>query len=50
MNKIFNNDIEDYNNDIEDIIISNLDRFDEELNKDVYNQWVKYATNFLKSK
>ena len=40
----------EYNNDIEDIIISNLDRFDEELNKDVYNQWVKYATNFLKSK
>ena len=40
----------EYKEDIQDIIISNLDRFGEEFNKDIHNQWVKYATNFLKSK
>ena len=40
----------EYKADVEDIIRSNLDRFGEEFNKDIYNQWVKYATNFLKSK
>ena len=34
----------------EGIIQSNLERFGLSFNKDIYNQWVKYATNFLKTK
>ena len=39
-----------YQNNKEGIIQSNLERFGDKFNKDIYNQWVKYATNFLKSK
>ena len=39
-----------YESSIEGIIQSYLDRFDDEINKDIYNQWVKYATNFIRSK
>lgn len=39
----------DYPNNIEGVIQSYLDRYDEKDNKDVYNQWVKYATNFVKT-
>ena len=39
-----------YKNNKEGIIQSNLDRFGDKFNKEIYNQWVKYATNFLKSK
>jgi dipeptidyl-peptidase-3 len=38
----------EYEESLEGIIESNLDRFGTEYNKDVYNQWVKYATNFIK--
>ena len=40
----------EYQNNKEGIIQSNLERFGLSFNKDIYNQWVKYATNFLKSK
>lgn len=40
----------EYKDDLEGIIKSNLDRFGQDYNKDIYNQWVKYATNFLKNK
>lgn len=40
----------EYQNNKEGIIQSNIDRFGLSFNKDIYNQWVKYATNFLKSK
>ena len=39
----------EYEENYEGIIESNLDRFGIEYNKDVYAQWVKYATNFIKS-
>ena len=39
-----------YKNNKEGIIQSNLERFGDRFNKEIYNQWVKYATNFLKSK
>ena len=39
----------DYQESFEGIIESNVDRFGKELNKDVYDQWVKYATNFIKN-
>ena len=39
-----------YKNSKEGIIQSNLERFGDKFNKEIYNQWVKYATNFLKSK
>ena len=39
-----------YKNNKEGIIQSNLERFGDKFNKEIYNQWVKYATNFLKSK
>ena len=38
----------EYEESLEGIVESNLDRFGKEYNKDVYNQWVKYATNFVK--
>ena len=37
-----------YQKNFEGIIESNIDRFGTEFNKDVYEQWVKYATNFIK--
>ena len=40
----------EYENNLEGIIQSCLDRYDDEINKDIYNQWVKYATNFIKTK
>ena len=40
----------EYQNNKEGIIQSNLERFGLSFNKDIYNQWVKYATNFLKTK
>lgn len=40
----------EYNSDVEGIIESNIDRFGLDFNKEIYNQWVKYATNFLKTK
>ena len=39
----------DYSINLEGVIQSYLDRYDEQINKDIYNQWVKYATNFIKS-
>ena len=39
-----------YKNNKEGIIQSNLEIFGDRFNKEIYNQWVKYATNFLKSK
>ena len=39
-----------YKNNKEGIIQSNLERFGDRFNKEIYNQWVKYSTNFLKSK
>ena len=39
----------EYQENLEGIIESNLDRFKTDFNKDVYTQWVKYATNFIKS-
>ena len=39
----------EYQENIEGIVESNLDRFKTDFNKDVYAQWVKYATNFIKS-
>ena len=39
----------EYEENLEGIIESNLDRFGTEYNKDIYSQWVKYATNFIKS-
>ena len=39
----------EYPETIEGIIESNLDRFGTEYNKDIYSQWVKYATNFIKN-
>ena len=38
----------EYTQNYEGIIESNLDRFGTEYNKDIYTQWVKYATNFVK--
>ena len=38
----------EYTKNYEGIIESNLDRFGTEYNKDIYNQWVKYATSFIK--
>ena len=37
-----------YENNIEGIIRSNLDRFGEEINNEIYSEWTKYATKFLK--
>ena len=39
----------EYKDSLEGIIESNIDRFGTEYNKDIYNQWVKYATNFIKN-
>ena len=39
----------EYPETLEGIIESNLDRFGNEYNKDIYSQWVKYATNFIKN-
>ena len=39
----------EYPETLEGIIESNKDRFGIEYNKDVYEQWVKYATNFIKT-
>ena len=39
----------EYPETLEGIIESNIDRFGKEFNKDVYEQWVKYVTNFVKS-
>lgn len=39
----------EYPETLEGIIESNIDRFGTEYNKDVYEQWVKYATNFVKN-
>ena len=39
----------EYDESYEGIIESCLDRFRDDYNKDVYAQWVKYATNFIKS-
>lgn len=39
----------EYKENLLGIIESNLDRFGTEYNKDIYNQWVKYATNFIKN-
>ena len=39
----------EYEDNLEGIIESNIDRFGIEYNKDIYNQWVKYATNFIKT-
>lgn len=39
----------EYPENLDGIIESNLDRFGTDYNKDVYAQWVKYATNFIKS-
>ena len=39
----------EYDENFEGIIQSNIDRFDDEFNKDIYSQWVKYATNFIKT-
>ena len=39
-----------YKNNKEGIIQSNLERFRDRFNKEIYNQWVKYATNFIKTK
>ncbi len=38
----------EYTKNYEGIIESNIDRFGTDYNKDIYNQWVKYATNFIK--
>jgi len=38
----------EYQENIEGVVESNFDRFKTEYNKDVYDQWVKYATNFIK--
>ena len=38
----------EYQQNLEGIIESNVDRFGTEYNKDIYAQWVKYATNFIK--
>jgi dipeptidyl-peptidase-3 len=38
----------EYKQNLEGIIESNVDRFGTEYNKDIYAQWVKYATNFIK--
>ena len=40
----------EYKAEMEGIIKSNSERFGLDYNKDIYNQWVKYATNFLKNK
>ena len=39
----------EYPESLEGIIESNLDRYGTLFNKDVYAQWVKYATNFIKN-
>ena len=39
----------EYEESLEGIIESNVDRFGTDYNKDVYAQWVKYATNFIKN-
>ena len=39
----------EYPENLEGIIESNIDRFGTEFNKEVYAQWVKYETNFIKS-
>ena len=39
----------EYQENLEGIIESNLDRFGTDYNKEVYDQWVKYATNFIKN-
>ena len=39
----------EYPESLDGIIESNLDRFGKDFNKDVYAQWVKYATNFIKN-
>ena len=39
----------EYPETLEGIIESNIDRFGKDYNKDVYEQWVKYATNFIKN-
>ena len=40
--------IKEYPKTLEGIIESNLDRFGTEYNKDIYAQWVKYVTQFIK--
>ena len=39
----------EYQESLEGIVESNLDRYGTLFNKDVYAQWVKYATNFIKN-
>ena len=39
----------EYQESLEGIVESNLDRYGTQFNKDVYAQWVKYATNFIKN-
>ena len=39
----------EYKDNLTGIIQSNIDRFGTEYNKEIYNQWVKYATNFIKN-
>ena len=39
----------EYEESLEGIVESNLDRFGTQFNKDVYSQWVKYVTNFIKN-
>ena len=39
----------EYQENLEGVVESNFDRFKTEYNKDVYDQWVKYATNFIKT-
>ena len=38
----------EYKETLEGIIESNIDRYGTEYNKDIYDEWVKYATNFIK--
>lgn len=40
--------VEHYPCELEGIIQSNIDRYGTEFNKDIYEQWVKYATSFIK--
>jgi len=39
----------EYQENLEGVVESNFDRFKTEYNKDIYDQWVKYATNFIKT-
>lgn len=39
----------EYDKNLEGIIENNLNRFGLDYNKDIYNQWIKYATNFIKT-